>query len=189
MKITKQWLESHGACQEGVEWVETLDTQDHAEIVEIAIDSGDMELMKHCNWGLARLMSREQRIKYAIYAAESVLHIFEEAYPEDKRPREAIEVAKGGLDGSVTAASADAAAWAARASARAADAAYDAAASARDAASAAALAVWTSFAASAAASASAAAGSARDAARAAAADSSAMPGILRYGIKLIGEGE
>ncbi len=77
--------------------------------------------------------------------AESVLHIFEEKYPEDKRPRQAIQAARDFADGKIDGAARDAArdaAWdaardAARAAARAAarDAAGDAAGdAARDAA-------------------------------------------------------
>ena len=85
--------------------------------------------------------------KTAIFAAESVLHIFEMKHPDDKRPRKAIEAAKAYLKGDinrdelrearVAAAAADAAADAAAADAAAADAAAaDAAAYAADAAAA-----------------------------------------------------
>ena len=74
----------------------------------------------------------------AIFSAELVLHIFEEKYPEDKRPRLAIEAAKKWLvnPSKETAAAAAAAAAAAYAAYAAADAAY--AAAAADAANAAA---------------------------------------------------
>lgn len=39
--------------------------------------------------------------KTAIFAAESVLHIFEKKHPDDKRPRKAIEVAKAYLTGDI----------------------------------------------------------------------------------------
>lgn len=43
---------------------------------------------------VTNLFTKEQNIKWAILVAESVLHIFEDKYPNDKRPREAIEAAK-----------------------------------------------------------------------------------------------
>ena len=75
--------------------------------------------------------------KIAIYAAELALPIFEEEYPDDKRPRNAIETAKKYLRGKATKEELDAArdaawdaAWeaaSASASASARDAAWDAA--------------------------------------------------------------
>jgi len=119
--------------------------------------------------------------KIAIYAAEMVLPIFEKEYPDDDRPRKAIEAKKLWLKNKITdnelaaaraaagaagaaAGAAGNAAWDARDAARAAgdaaraaawDAAGDAAGAAWDAAGAAGDAAW------------AAAGDARDAARAA----------------------
>lgn len=46
------------------------------------------------NWLIARLMSRKQKIRYAIFSAKEVIDIFEKKYPNDKRPRKAIEVAE-----------------------------------------------------------------------------------------------
>lgn len=46
------------------------------------------------NWLIVRLMDKTQKIKYAIYAAEQVLGIFEKEYPNDDRPRKAIEAVK-----------------------------------------------------------------------------------------------
>lgn len=88
----------------------------------------------------ARLIRRVDAINtralvlFAADCAEHVLHHFESKCPRDKRPRQAIEAARGGNPGAAYAA-ADAAYAAARAAARAADAAYAAyAAHAADAA-------------------------------------------------------
>ena len=86
-------------------------------------------------WVVTRLFTKEQNVLWSILCAESVLYLYEEKYPEDKRPREAIEAAKKWLkvknDSAARAAAADAAdaARAARAAARA--AAADAARAAR----------------------------------------------------------
>ena len=47
-------------------------------------------------WVVTRLFTKEQNIKWSILCAESVLHIFENECPDDKRPRLAIEAAKSG---------------------------------------------------------------------------------------------
>src|SRR5574343_68873 len=41
--------------------------------------------------------SKEDSVALAVYAAELVIHIYEERYPDDKRPRQAIEAAKAWL--------------------------------------------------------------------------------------------
>ena len=103
------------------------------------IDSGDkvtcesMRIIKTWPWG------KRESVGLAIFAAESVLHVFERKYPDDKRPRQTIEAARAWLEGTGTADAAYAAARAAYAAdaANAANAAY-AAAYAADAANAAA---------------------------------------------------
>ena len=42
-------------------------------------------------WVFERNTTKEQRMKWAALCAKSVLHLFEERYPNDKRPRNAIE--------------------------------------------------------------------------------------------------
>jgi hypothetical protein len=48
-------------------------------------------------WVCVRLLDHKQKVKFAVDCAKSVLHIFEEKYPEDKRPRLAIEAAEAWL--------------------------------------------------------------------------------------------
>ena len=42
----------------------------------------------------AKTCTKEEAVEYAIIQAESVLHIFEKEFPDDKRPRQAIEAAR-----------------------------------------------------------------------------------------------
>ena len=51
----------------------------------------EMRIVKAWHW------KKEDSVELAIFAAEEVLHIFEKKYPNDKRPREAIEAAKAYL--------------------------------------------------------------------------------------------
>jgi len=50
------------------------------------------------NWLIVRAMNRKQYLNYAIFAAEQVIHIWEKRYPEDSRPRQAINAAKAALE-------------------------------------------------------------------------------------------
>jgi hypothetical protein len=98
----------------------------------------DLPKISHSDkvWVFVRFIPAEKKQKFAIDVAESVLHIFEEKYPDDKRPREAIAAAKLFLKEKLSRREIAAAAAAARAAA-ARDAAAASRAAARDAAAAA----------------------------------------------------
>ena len=192
MQLTKEWLDKNDACPESLvcfaEHYEPAGISDSVEILKDLMtderkayvkDKFEANSLDWANWLIGRVMTRPQYLAYAIYAAEQVLDNFEKEYPDDKRPRAAIEAAKAVLknDTEVN----RSAAWAA---ARAADDACAAwAVSAADDASAAA---------SAARAASAAAWSACAACAACAADSAAwasgtgmLKTILEYGVGIL----
>jgi len=135
-EITKEWLKSLNPCIGGFKWWCRCGERDPIKFLEVGFE-GD-----HWNyrcWLMIRLLSNKNQVKIAIYSAKLVLPIFEERYPNDDRPRKAIDAAY--------AAAADAAAYAAAADV-AADAAYaDAAASAARAAASAAYAAYAAYAA------------------------------------------
>jgi len=168
MSMTKEQLATllaeHHACREAVTWTK---------------GKSFSEAWSSCTrpdwllWLAGRMANekgwwtRQQVVLAACACAESVLYIFEGRYPEDKRPRKAIETARLWAEGKATleevknaAASADAAAYAsAAASADAAASAY-ASADADAAAYASAAAAYASAAAAYASAAAAAAASA-----------------------------
>ena len=90
----------------------------------------DMRIMKAYHW------KKNDSVELAIFAAEKVIGIYEKKYPNDDRPRKAIETAKKWLAKPTdsAASAADSAASAADSAARAARAAYSAAYSAADSA-------------------------------------------------------
>ena len=81
-----------------------------------------MKIVKAYKW------TAMDSVNFAIYAAEQVVKIYEDKYPNDSRPRDAIKAAKAYLKNPTARAAADAAYAAARAAARAARAAAYAAA-------------------------------------------------------------
>ena len=100
-------------------------------VEKLLSDKNCSQGFRWANWLLTRVFNREQKIQYAVFAAEQAIDIYEKKYPTDKRPRAAIEAAKK----CITDKSAAAAAYAAAAAAAyAADAAYAAAAAAAAAA-------------------------------------------------------
>ena len=95
MKITPKWLIEQSACSEGVEWFSKYTGKTEAASLLKSL----MAEEKHdwANWLIERVMSRKQKLQYAIYAAEQVIGIYEKKYPDDDRPRTAIDAAKAVL--------------------------------------------------------------------------------------------
>ena len=179
--LTLEQLKELKPCAEGFKWYsQNIKTEDTREILPILAEYR----WGWFRWLLVRLLSDKQNRQIAIYCAELVLHIFENACQNDKRAREAIEAAKLYISGAISAEEL-------RAKRNAACAAADAAAcAAADAACAAA-----DAAACAAADAACAAAAAADAAACAAADAAdattrkeVIDAIVKKGIELL-EGE
>ena len=132
MKVTTEFLKSQMACVQGFAWFCDAfpNGGEHGEVVNKLIECDKWDWTR---WLVVRLMTKPQKIEWAIFCAEQVIHIYEKKYPGDARPRNAIEAAKAYLrDQSEesrmaarkAAAAADAAAYAAYAADAAAYAAY-----------------------------------------------------------------
>ena len=93
MKITIKLLKSMDACEDGVEFfkLNKLNKLKFGDAIRKAVELGNFD---YANWFIAHSLTRINRIKYAVYAAELVLPIFEKEYPNDNRPRLAIAAAK-----------------------------------------------------------------------------------------------
>jgi len=174
MKISTEWLEKVEACPEARKWFQNQTETDAVKVARKLIGSRRLDW---CNWGLSRALDQKNKIRYAVFAAEQVIDLFERQYPDDKRARKAIAAAKKVLKLDTPKSRAAAASAAAAAAYAASSAAAFSAAAAAYAASSAAVAAASSAAAAAAYAASsaavAAASSAVAAASAAAASSAA----------------
>jgi len=90
--VTKALLKKIGACDDGTEYaVKSLLGKSYSDAIKQCIADNKLQW---ANWGIVRVMDKIERVKYAVYAARQVLNIFEDKYPNDKRPREAIESAE-----------------------------------------------------------------------------------------------
>ena len=183
-KVTKRWLDYHGACRD-------MTTEEKKCNGDINLIIKSLIKNKHwsdANWLITHYMNKRQKVQYAVFAAEQVLHIFEDKHPDDDRPRKAIEAAKNYIKNptrknkaaAAATTAADAAAYAATAAAAA--TAADAAAYAAYAATA--YATATAYADD-AATAAAAADAAADAATAA--RNKMLIKILKNGLVIIGK--
>ena len=95
MKLSLEILQKHGACSEGVNWYQENGCPKTVEgTVKLLLDGSNENKLNWSNWLIARMLSRKDKIRYAIFAAEQVIEIYEKKYPDDKRPRESIEAAK-----------------------------------------------------------------------------------------------
>jgi len=90
MNITKEQIKKLKPCLDGYRW---LIKHGSEGLLKTLLDANKV----NPGWapGLyVRLMNGKQRKQFTIYTAKEVLHIFEEKFPEDDRPRLAIEAAK-----------------------------------------------------------------------------------------------
>ena len=89
--ISVSYLNKISACKEAVEMFKNQNETNPVKIIQ-----GTMEInhFDWANWLIVRLMTRKQKLQYSIFAAESVINIYEKKHPNDKRPRRAIEAAK-----------------------------------------------------------------------------------------------
>jgi hypothetical protein len=123
MEITKEFLKEKDICGEVFEWFCNQNETDLTKIVNKLLEKDRFD---EANRLIIKLLNKDKQKKYAIHAAESVLFIFEDEYPDDKRLRNAINIAKEHLKNKSAAATDDAAAaaYAAAATDDAAAAAY-----------------------------------------------------------------
>ena len=134
--ITEQWLAENKACPEGVEWLKSRKADFAGDLlVEILMKEKKFDW---ANWLIVRIMPYADYVAYAVYAAEQVVGVYQKQYPNDNRPREAIDAAKKCITNPTaenkSAASAAASTASAAYAASAASAAYDVASAASAAA-------------------------------------------------------
>lgn len=96
-KVTLKILEKLEACESGAEYWKSLSEKhrhDPLWLMQHAIDSDNLHVMEHANWLITRLLSTKNVRRYAVFAARLALPVFESEYPNDDRPRKAIEAAE-----------------------------------------------------------------------------------------------
>src|SRR3990167_94297 len=89
--ITPKLLKEYGACKEGKTWaVSVIGKGMPLSKMLPLFDRADWMI-----WLLRKTVAADKTIffRLAIACAESVLYIFKKKYPNDKRPRKAIEAA------------------------------------------------------------------------------------------------
>ena len=89
-EITNDFLTDTGACDDGIAWWRKEQNHETFTILNRLIETNNLNW---ANWLIVRVMERKQKNKYAVFAAQQVLDIYEKKYPDDLRPRKAIDAA------------------------------------------------------------------------------------------------
>ena len=136
MELSKDFLLKNNACAAGMAWYADNTPGTVEEAIAVLLSSDEAERYSWSNWLISKALNISDKIRYACYAAGQAIDIFEKLYPDDNRPRKAIEGAQKYFKNppiaaeaarAARAAEAAGAAWAAEAAARAAEAAARAA--------------------------------------------------------------
>lgn len=93
-KISKEFLIKNGACSEGIRWFLNNNETDNYIIITKLIKDKHLDW---ANWLITHLMNKKQCIRYTIFAAESVIKIYEKKCLKDSRPKKTIQAAKNYL--------------------------------------------------------------------------------------------
>jgi len=104
MKTTLNKILSHDPCEDGWEKLLThlgkTEADDEPLSIRTILDSNGIE---HAIWALRAVDDHKREIRlFAADCAESVLHIYENAHPDDDRHRKAIEAARRYANGEIS---------------------------------------------------------------------------------------
>ena len=95
MEITTEYLISRNICPQGLDRFVNHTETDAIKMIDILISEKNYQW---ANWLLSRFFNNDERIKYAIFSAELVIDLFESEFPDDEKPRNAINSAKAYLE-------------------------------------------------------------------------------------------
>ena len=92
--VSVKWLKKHDACDKAVERFKNQKVTEPTRLLRLMIRSKNRDILEWANWLIVRVMNKKQKVQYAVFAAELVLQNFESEFPNDNRPKMAIEAAK-----------------------------------------------------------------------------------------------
>ena len=95
LQITTEFLKSINACQDGIDQVAKYENKEPVAVIRRLVADNHWDW---ANWLIVRIMDYKQCVSYAVFAALQVIDIYEKKYPNDKRPRLAIEAAQRCID-------------------------------------------------------------------------------------------
>jgi hypothetical protein len=91
MRVTLKQLKDLKACESGIAWFKGQKKREVKSVLRHCVADGKFS---YANWFVTRLFTKPRAVAYSIFASEQCLKEFEILFPNDKRPRQAIEAAK-----------------------------------------------------------------------------------------------
>ena len=93
MKITSKFLKYNKTCDKNIIFAknENLIGLEDTDFISKLIELGETEW---ANWLTVKILWDLNKVKYAIFAAEQAIDIYEKEYPDNSLPRNAITAAK-----------------------------------------------------------------------------------------------
>jgi hypothetical protein len=94
MNMTVAKLTKLKACLEGIQYFKEHKFKTVEQAITEILKTNHSLRFSWSFWLIDRSLFKMNSIRYTTYAAEQIIDIFEKKYPEDNRPREAIQAAK-----------------------------------------------------------------------------------------------
>jgi hypothetical protein len=82
MIVNRKTLTDLNACSDGLEWFDLQKDKELSTLVLTAIKEGG-ESLNYAGWGLCAVMTKEQRVEWAIYCAYQVAHLWKDKHPKE----------------------------------------------------------------------------------------------------------
>jgi len=98
MNITIAKLKKWDACKDGIQYFKDHKFTSVEQAITEILKTDHNQRYEWSNWLFSKILNKENRVRYAIYAAKQVLPIWEKSFPKDKRPRYAINAAKAWIN-------------------------------------------------------------------------------------------
>jgi L-alanine-DL-glutamate epimerase-like enolase superfamily enzyme len=82
MIVNRKTLTDLNACSDGLEWFDRQKDKELSTLVLTAIEEGG-ESLNYAGWGLCAVMTKEQRVEWAISCAYTVAHLWKDKHPKE----------------------------------------------------------------------------------------------------------
>jgi hypothetical protein len=92
--VSLTYLRKLSACSEAIKEFKARKEHNTRKILNLLSQEKRWDWF---SWFAVRLMTHKQKVAWAIFCAEQVINIYEQQYPDDSRPRDAIKAAKAWL--------------------------------------------------------------------------------------------
>ena len=93
-KISMKVLKKKKACKDAIRYFEKIASLQEYSLEEVIDHLLEKEKYNWAGWLISRMLNKKKNVMFAVFSARLALHLFEKEYPDDDRPRKAIEAAE-----------------------------------------------------------------------------------------------